>query len=35
MIDSLGKYAEYRYYNHDAMVALRVVRDSYSFTAGM
>ena len=35
VIDSLGKYAEYRYYNHDAMVALRVVRDSYSFTAGM
>ena len=34
-IDSLGKYAEYRYYNHDAMVALRVVREAYQFTAGM
>lgn len=35
VVDSLGKYAEYRYYNHDAMVALRVVRDSYQFTAGV
>jgi len=34
-VDSLGKYAEYRYYNHDAMIALRVVRDNYQFTAGM
>jgi len=35
VVDSLGKYAEYRYYNHDAMLALRVVRDKYQFTAGL
>ena len=28
-VDSLGKYAEYRYYNHDASVALRFLRQKY------
>ena len=26
-VDSLGKYAEYRYYNHDASVSLRFIRE--------
>ena len=34
-IDSLGKYAEYRYYNHDASVALRFSREKYQLSAGM
>lgn len=34
-IDSLGKYAEYRYYNHDASVALRFIREKYQLSAGM
>ena len=27
-MDSLGKYAEYRYYNHDASVSLRFIRET-------
>ncbi len=34
-VDTLGKYAEYRYYNHDASVALRFVRDKWQLSAGM
>ena len=34
-VDSLGKYAEYRYYNHDASVALRFVRQKWQLSAGM
>lgn len=34
-VDSLGKYAEYRYYNHDASVSLRFIREKYQLTAGM
>ena len=34
-MDSLGKYAEYRYYNHDASVALRFVRQKWQLSAGM
>lgn len=34
-VDSLGKYAEYRYYNHDASVSLRFVREKYQLSAGM
>lgn len=34
-VDSLGKYAEYRYYNHDASVALRFIREKYQLSAGL
>ena len=34
-MDSLGKYAEYRYYNHDASVSLRFIREKYQLSAGM
>lgn len=34
-VDSLGKYAEYRYYNHEASLALRVIREKYQLSAGM
>ncbi|WP_300704261.1 outer membrane beta-barrel protein [Bacteroides sp.] len=34
-VDSLGKYAEYRYYNHDASVSLRFIREKYQLTAGV
>lgn len=34
-VDSLGKYAEYRYYNHDASVALRFIREKYQLSVGM
>lgn len=34
-VDSLGKYAEYRYYNHDASVALRFIREKYQLSAGV
>ena len=34
-VDSLGKYAEYRYYNHDATVALRFLRPKYQLSAGV
>ncbi len=35
VVDSLGKYAEYRYYNHDASVSLRSIREKYQLSAGM
>ena len=35
VVDSLGKYAEYRYYNHDATIALRFLREKYQLSAGM
>lgn len=35
VVDSLGKYAEYRYYNHDASVSLRFIREKYQLSAGM
>lgn len=34
-VDSLGKYAEYRYYNHDASVSLRFLREKYQLSAGV
>ena len=34
-VDSLGKYAEYRYYNHDASVSLRFIRTKWQLSAGM
>lgn len=34
-VDSLGRYAEYRYYNHDASVALRFIRTKWQLSAGM
>ena len=34
-VDSLGKYAEFRYYNHDASVSLRFIREKYQLSAGM
>lgn len=34
-VDSLGKYAEYRYYNHDASVSLRFIREKYQLNAGV
>ena len=34
-VDSLGRYAEYRYYNHDATVALRFIRQKWQLSAGM
>lgn len=34
-VDSLGRYAEYRYYNHDASVALRFIREKWQLSAGM
>ncbi len=34
-LDSLGKYAEYRYFNHDASVSLRFIREKYQLSAGM
>ena len=34
-VDSLGKYAEYRYYNHDASVSLRFIRSKWQLSAGM
>ena len=34
-IDSLGKYAEYRYYNHNASVSLRFIRTNYQLSAGV
>lgn len=30
-----SKFAEYRYYNHDAMVALRFIRPKYQLSAGL
>lgn len=34
-VDSLGKYAEYRYYNHDASVALRFIRPKWQLSTGI
>ena len=34
-VDSLGKYAEYRYYNHDASVSLRFIREKYQLSTGI
>ena len=34
-VDSLGKYAEYRYYNHDASVSLRFIREKYQLSTGV
>lgn len=34
-IDSLGKYAEYRYYNHEIELALRFIREKYQLSAGV
>lgn len=34
-VDSLGRYAEYRYYNHDASLALRFIRKKWQLSAGM
>ncbi|MDO4162775.1 MAG: TonB-dependent receptor [Bacteroides sp.] len=35
IVDSLGKYAEYRYYNHDASVSLRFVREKFRLSVGL
>lgn len=34
-VDSLGKYAEYRYYNHDASLALRFIREKWQLSSGI
>ncbi|MBQ8225610.1 MAG: TonB-dependent receptor [Bacteroides sp.] len=34
VVDSLGKYAEYHYYNHDASVALRFIRPKFQLSVG-
>lgn len=34
-VDSLGKYAEYRYYNHDASVSLRFIREKCQLSTGV
>lgn len=34
-VDSLGKYAEYRYYNHEGSVTLRFNREKYQLSAGI
>ena len=34
-VDSLSKTAEYRYYNHDASVGLRFIRQKYQLNVGM
>lgn len=34
-IDSLGRYAEYRYYNHDISTSLRFIREKYQLSAGI
>ncbi len=34
-LDSLCKYAEYRYYNHDFSTSLRFVREKYQLSVGM
>ncbi len=35
VVDSLGKYAEYKYFNHEATVSLRIVREKYQLSAGL
>lgn len=34
-VDSLGKYAEYRYFNHDISTSLRIIREKYQLSAGI
>jgi len=34
-VDSLGKYAKYKYFNHQAMVSLRFIRTKYQLNAGI
>ena len=34
-VDSLGKYAEYKYYTHDARVALRFIREKWQLNVGV
>jgi hypothetical protein len=34
-LDSLCKYAEYNYYNHDITTSLRFIREKYQLTVGM
>lgn len=34
LVDSLGKYAEYKYWNHEASVSLRIVREKYQLSVG-
>ncbi len=34
-VDSLGKYAEYRYYNHDISLALRFNREKWQLSSGI
>ena len=34
-VDSLGKYAEYKYFNHNAGISLRWVRDKWQLSAGV
>lgn len=35
LVDSLGKYAEYRYYNHNISTSLRFIRKKYQLSAGV
>lgn len=35
LIDSLGKKAEYHYYNHDFSLTMRIVRPKYRFSVGL
>ncbi len=34
-VDSLSKNAQYRYYNHDASLSLRFIREKYQLSVGM
>lgn len=34
VVDSLGKYAEYQYYNHDITAGLRFIREKYQLSFG-
>lgn len=34
-VDSLSKYAQYRYYNHNASISLRFIREKYQLSVGM
>lgn len=35
LVDSLGKKAEYRYYNHDITTSLRFIREKYQLSLGV
>ncbi|MEG1564318.1 MAG: TonB-dependent receptor [Bacteroides sp.] len=35
LVDSLGKAAEYRYYNHDITTSLRFIREKYQLSMGV